>query len=179
VNGRGRSSLIANEEERHVIRAEPSGRSGAVLMGARRKGRELAVQALYQIELSGESSEAALRLFFENCDAGGRAKEFAAALVAGVRERQQQLDQLIAEASEHWRFERLSRVDLNVLRVAAYELLVTPELPINVVIDEAIEIARRFGTEESAVFVNGILDHIARRLGVKVEADERSAPEDG
>jgi N utilization substance protein B len=148
-------------------------------MGARRKGRELAVQALYQIELSGESSEAALRLFFESCDAGSRAKEFAAALVAGVRERREQLDQLIGEASEHWRFERLSRVDLNVLRIAAYELLVTPELPINVVIDEAIEIARRFGTEESAVFVNGILDQIARRLGVKMEADERSAPEDG
>jgi N utilization substance protein B len=107
-------------------------------MGARRKGRELAAQALYQIELSGESSEAALRLFFGNCDAGSRAKEFAAALVAGVHERQERLDQLIAEASEHWRFERLSRVDLSVLRVAAYELLVTPELPINVVIDAAL-----------------------------------------
>ncbi len=148
-------------------------------MGARRKGRELAVQALYQIELTGESSDLALHLFFERCDAGSRAKEFAAALVSGVRTRQDRLDELIGEASEHWRFERLSRVDLNILRVAAYELLQTPGVPTSVVIDEAIEIARRFGSEESAVFVNGILDQIARRLGVKSDAGERSAPDDG
>ncbi len=148
-------------------------------MGARRKGRELAVQALYQIELSGESSEPALRLFFDNCDAGSRAKEFGAALVTGVRAQQERLDELIREASEHWRFDRLSRVDLNVLRVAAYELLQSPAVPISVVIDEAIEIARRFGTEESAVFVNGVLDQIARRLGIKTEAGQGSVPEDG
>jgi N utilization substance protein B len=148
-------------------------------MGARRKGRELAVQALYQVEVTGEASAAALQLFFERADAGSRAKEFGAALVAGVHEQQARIDELIGQVSEHWRFERLSRVDLNVLRVAAYELLKTPEVPINVVIDEAIEIARRFGTEESAVFVNGIIDQIARRLGVKVEADERSARGDG
>ena len=147
-------------------------------MGARRKGRELEVQALYQIEVTGESSEAALQLFFESCDAGGRAKEFAQTLVVGVRARQERLDELIAQASEHWRFERLSRVDLNVLRVAAYELLETPAVPTSVVLDEAIEIARRFGTEESAVFVNGILDQIARRLGVQAETSARGAGED-
>ncbi len=148
-------------------------------MGARRKGRELAVQALYQIEVTGESSDAALRLFFEHCDAGSRAKDFAETLVLGVRAHQERLDELIAQASEHWRFERLSRVDLNVLRVAAYELLETREVPTSVVLDEAIEIARRFGTEESAVFVNGILDQIARRLGVQVDAGARSAGRDG
>ena len=148
-------------------------------MGARRKGRELAVQALYQIELTGESSPAALALFLERSEAGGPAKEFAAALVAGVRERQPQLDQVIAATSEHWRLERLSRVDLNVLRVAAYELSSTLEVPTNVVIDEAIEIARRFGTEESAQFVNGILDHIAARLGVKVTGIGGGARGDG
>jgi N utilization substance protein B len=135
-------------------------------MGARRKGRELAVQALYQIELSGEGSPAALSRFWENAEAGDRAKEFAATLVAGVREQQAKIDELIAAASEHWRFERLSRVDRNILRVAVYELS-TASAPTSVVIDEAIEIARRFGTEESAVFVNGILDHVAERLGVK------------
>ncbi len=148
-------------------------------MGARRKGRELAVQALYQIEVTGESSDAALRLFFERCDAGSRAKEFAQTLVLGVRARLEHLDELIAQASEHWRFERLSRVDLNVLRVATYELSETPAVPTSVVLDEAIEIARRFGTEDSAVFVNGILDHIARRLGVAVDAGTRSADRDG
>jgi N utilization substance protein B len=148
-------------------------------MGARRKGRELAVQALYQIELSGEASADALRAFFADSEAGSRAKEFGAALVAGVRESLPRIDALIADAVEHWRFERLSRVDLNVLRLATYELLQRDEVPTSVAIDEAIEIARRFGTEESAVFVNGVLDHIAAVLGVKENGADRGACEDG
>lgn len=124
------------------------------------------MQALYQVEVTGEPSATALQTFFERADAGERAKGFAMALVAGVRERQEEIDRLIADVSEHWRFERLSRVDLNVLRVASFELL-TRGAPTSVVIDEAIEVARRFGTEESAVFVNGVLDQIAVRLGVK------------
>jgi N utilization substance protein B len=139
-------------------------------MGARRRGRELALQALYQIEVSGEAA-GTLQAFFEQSEAGDRARAFAAALVAGVRERQEEVDRLIAGASEHWRFERLSRVDLNVLRIAGYELL-THNAPTSVVLDEAIEIARRFGTEESATFVNGILDQIAAQLGVKEAPDD-------
>jgi N utilization substance protein B len=139
-------------------------------MGARRRGRELALQALYQIEVSGEAT-GTLHAFFEQADAGDRAKAFAAALVAGVRERQQEIDRLIAAASEHWRFERLSRVDLNVLRIAGYELL-AHNAPTSVVLDEAIEIARRFGTAESPTFVNGILDQIAAQLGVKAAPDD-------
>jgi N utilization substance protein B len=145
-------------------------------MGARRRGRELALQALYQIEVSGESA-GTLKTFFEQTDAGDRAKGFAAALVAGVRERQEQIDQLIAAASEHWRFERLSRVDLGVLRIASYELL-AHNAPTSVVLDEAIEIARRFGTQESATFVNGILDQIAEQLGVKGAPDEPEVADD-
>jgi N utilization substance protein B len=136
-------------------------------MGARRKGRELAVQALYQIDLRGDASLEALATFWEQSDASSRAKQFAEALVAGVRQQQQQIDGLITETVEHWRFERLSPVDLNVLRVATYELLQSPAAPTSVVLDEAIEIARRFGTAESSVFVNGVLDRIAARLGVK------------
>ena len=145
-------------------------------MGARRRGRELALQALYQFEVSGESV-GALKAFFEQTDAGERAKAFANELLAGVRERQEQIDQLIAGASEHWRFERLSRVDLNVLRIASYELL-AHNAPTNVVLDEAIEIARRFGTEESATFVNGILDQIAGQLGVKEAPGEPGVADD-
>src|SRR5437870_166002 len=116
--------------------------AGAGLMGARRKGRELAVQALYQIALSGDAA-GALALFWDQADAGERAKEFAATLVAGVRAQQPRIDALIAAATEHWRFERLSAVDLCVLRVATYELLDAPRPPTSVVLDEAIEIARR------------------------------------
>jgi N utilization substance protein B len=147
-------------------------------MGARRKGRELAVQALYQIDAQGGSSAEMLRLFWEQAAAGVRAKEFAAALVAGVGEQRERVDQLIAEASEHWRFERLSAVDLSVLRVATFELL-QRAAPMSVVLDEAIEIARRFGTGESAVFVNGVLDQIAAQLGLKETAGERSERDDG
>jgi N utilization substance protein B len=145
-------------------------------MGARRRGRELALQALYQVEVSGDSPSA-VQAFFAHAEAGDRAKEFAAALVAGTREQRERIDQLIADASEHWRFERLSRVDLNVLRIATYELLARGA-PTRVVLDEAIEIARRFGTGESATFVNGILDQIAERLGVKDAAGEPGVGED-
>jgi len=147
-------------------------------MGARRKGRELAVQALYQIDARGGSTADMLRLFWEQADAGVRAKEFAAALVAAVDEHRQRIDELITAASEHWRFERLSAVDLGVLRVATCELL-QHEVPTSVILDEAIEIARRFGTTESAVFVNGVLDQIAAQLGVKGPAAERNARDDG
>ncbi len=148
-------------------------------MGARRRGRELAVQALYQIELRGEASAEMLRLFWEHSDASAAAKAFAAELVAGVREQQQRIDELITSACEHWRFERLSPVDLNVLRVATHELLQRPPTPTGIVLDEAIEIARRFGTVESPMFVNGVLDEIAARLGLKEPRGDRGARNDG
>jgi N utilization substance protein B len=138
----------------------------------------LAVQALYQVDLRADASPTTLQAFWEQCEAGGRAKEFAKTLVDGVAEQRERIDALIAETCEHWRFERLSRVDLNVLRLATYELL-HGGVPTEVVLDEAIEIARRFGTEESAVFVNGMLDPIAARLGVKGAAREPGARDDG
>jgi N utilization substance protein B len=148
-------------------------------MGARRKGRELAVQALYQIDLRSDDSVEALQLFWEHSEASGRAKEFATALVTGVREQQPRIDELIATVSEHWRFERLSPVDLNVLRVATYELLQGPPPPTSVILDEAIEIARRFGSADSSVFVNGVLDQIAAQLGRKEPSADRGARHHG
>lgn len=147
-------------------------------MGARRKGRELAVQALYQIELRNDASAPALQMLWDQSEAGDRAKEFARQLVEGVRGQREKIDELITAASANWRFERLSTVDVNVLRVAVHELLAR-EAPTNVVLDEAIEVARRFGTNESATFVNGVLDQIAGRLGVKEQRVERSTPDDG
>ena len=147
-------------------------------MGVRRKGRELAMQALYQSDVRGEPALTALQLFFEHAEGGTEAKRFAVALVDGVREQRERIDELIAAASEHWRFERLSRVDVNVLRVATYELL-TGGAPTSVVLNEAIEIARRFGTEESSVFVHGILDQIAGQLGVREDPAQRSPRDDG
>ncbi|MBI3786313.1 MAG: transcription antitermination factor NusB [Deltaproteobacteria bacterium] len=136
-------------------------------MGARRKGRELAVQALYQFELSGELSKQALDLFWSQSEAGERAKQFAAELIDGTRKDRARIDELIAGATQHWRMERLAAVDLCVLRVATHELLSSEKPPTSVILDEAIEIARRFGTQESRGFVNGVLDAIAEKLGVK------------
>lgn len=147
-------------------------------MGSRRKGRELAVQALYQHDLLGGDTEEAMKLLFQHSDSGPAAKKFATDLVDGVYENLQRIDELIASASSNWRFERLSVVDVNVLRVAVCEML-GGGVPTSVVIDEAIEVARRFGTNESGTFVNGVLDPIASRLGVKENRPPRRTRDDG
>ena len=137
------------------------------------------MQALYQEDMTPEGP-AAPGVFSGHFEEGGpEAVAFARELVAGVTEHRERIDALIAQAAEHWRLPRLSRVDLAVLRLATYELLARPEIPPSVTINEAIEIARRFGTGESAVFVNGVLDQIAAQLGVKETAAERNAREDG
>ncbi len=147
-------------------------------MGARRKGRELALQALYQQEITGEATARALHLFWENFEGSAPVKEFALSLIQGVADRREQIDAVITKATQNWRLGRLSKVDLTVLRLATYELLATPEVPASVVLNEAIEIARRFGTEESSVFVNGVLDQVATQLGVKPAGRTAAAKED-
>jgi N utilization substance protein B len=137
-------------------------------MGSRRAAREQALQALYQLDLRGEEEgERTLGLFWEHFDRGDEAAGFARELVEGVLREREQIDALIAASAEHWKLPRLSRVDLGVLRLATYELLRHPEIPASVTLDEAVEIARRFGSEESAGFVNGVLDHVAAELGRK------------
>ena len=93
-------------------------------------------------------------------------------MVEGVRGERSRIDQLIADAAEHWQLSRLSKVDVSVIRVATGELLGCDDIPARVTIDEAIEIARRFGGEDSASFVNGVLDRIAEVLGLKGKGDE-------
>jgi N utilization substance protein B len=143
---------------------------------SRRVAREIALQALYKVDMHGEGSGApSLALFWEHLlpngvEAGDESEQFARTLVEGVCTSRQRIDELIAGAAEHWRLPRLSRVDLNVLRLATFELMGRPEIPASVTINEAIEIARRFGSEESPRFVNGVLDHIAATLGVKDRA---------
>ena len=136
-------------------------------MGMRRKGRELALQALYQIDVRGDDAGGTLRLFWEHCDAPADARSFAEALVDGVLEERTRVDELIASCSENWRLGRLSHVDRNILRVGTYELLRRRDVPASVAIDEAIEIAKRFGSDESATFVNGVLDSVAASVGAK------------
>lgn len=140
-------------------------------MGTRREGRELAVQVLYQLELTGEDAGSERAEFWGHFPASDIGRTFAIALVDGVRRERARIDRLIADATEHWRVARLSKVDASVLRVATFELLESADVPTRVTIDEAIEVARRFGTAESPAFVNGVLDRIATVLGVKGRGD--------
>ena len=143
-------------------------------MGERRRiARELAVQALYKLDMLGDTAApGALGLFWEHfvpdgIERGGDSEQFAREIVSGVEDNRARIDELIAAATEHWKMPRLSRVDLNVLRLATFELLARPEIPAAVTLNEAIEIARRYGSEDSPAFVNGVLDHIAGVLGVR------------
>jgi N utilization substance protein B len=147
-------------------------------MGSRRAARELALQALYQVDLLGAGEEGkSLALFWEHFDpvAEPEAQAFARELVDGVRDQLERIDALIAVAAEHWRLPRLSRVDLSVLRLGTFELIARPEIPASVTLNEAVEIARRFGSEESAGFVNGVLDHVARQVGAHGLSRESSS----
>jgi N utilization substance protein B len=134
-------------------------------MSARRKGRELALQLLYQLDMSGESSGQGLHAFADSFDASPAAREFAWQLVRGVRECRAEIDTHMTAVSAHWKLDRLAQVDATVIRIAVYELL--SGLPVEIAINEAVEVARRYGTAESAAFVNGVLDAVARRLGLE------------
>ena len=136
-------------------------------MGIRRRGRELALQALYQIDMTGDSAAATLELLWSHFEANIKARDFARRLVGGVLLQKKDIDHLIEKATDHWKLSRMPRVDLNILRLATFELLFCPDIPHNVSIDEAIEVSKRFGSEDSATFINGVLDHVASACGVK------------
>ena len=137
------------------------------LMGIRRRARELALQALYQIEMTGDTSAATIELVWSHFEVNLKAREFARRLVAGVLLHRKEIDQLIETHAAHWKVSRMPKVDLNILRLATFELLFCPDIPHNVSIDEAIEVSKRFGSADSALFVNGVLDQLAAACGVK------------
>jgi len=131
-------------------------------MGSRRKSRELALQMLYQREVGGHTPESVLENFFTGKNVEPDVKSFARELFEGTVREVSDLDRLLREHSEHWRLERMAAVDRNILRLALYELHHYPETPPAVVINEALEIARRFSGAESVEFVNGILDAVRK-----------------
>jgi len=128
----------------------------------RRQSRELALQILFQTEFAPQLSILnLLKIFDESLDP--ETVEFAQKLINGVNEFKGKIDSKIQSASSHWKLERMANVDRNVLRISTYEMLFAPELlKQNIAINEAIEIARKYGTTDSANFVNGILDQIAK-----------------
>jgi N utilization substance protein B len=136
-------------------------------MGPRRKGRELALQALYQIEVTGDASSRAVDSFLSHFEGGAEAKDFARGVISGVMANREQIDGIIERSAENWKLERMAKVDLLILRIATYELLFCPDIPMNVSLDEAIEIGKRFGSADSPTFINGVLDQVAIAAGAK------------
>jgi N utilization substance protein B len=136
-------------------------------VGARHSGREAALQMIFQLEASGQPAEQVIALFWRNFEAEPEGRDYADAAVRGIDETVAELDKAIASASAHWRVERMARVDRNVLRLGTWELMFRPDVPRAVILDEAVELAKSFGTDESSAFVNGVLDRIAESLGRK------------
>jgi N utilization substance protein B len=133
-------------------------------MGVRHRGRELAFQILFQCDQTGDKVNAVVARFQELGRANKDAAEMAEALAVAAFKQLETTDAQIRGAAQHWKLERLLSVDRAILRLAAYELAERPETPLEVVLDEAIELAKKFGSDDSPAFVNGVLDSLAKDL---------------
>lgn len=145
-------------------------------MGPRRRGRELAFQILYQMDLGRDSIEYVLRHFEDLKRAKDEARSFAQELSRGAAENLPDTDALITACAKNWDFKRLSSVDRALLRLGAYELLHRPDIPAEVTLNECIEMAKSYGTDDSPGFVNGILDQIRREKAPPEASKSQSGP---
>ncbi|HXI58414.1 MAG TPA: transcription antitermination factor NusB [Polyangia bacterium] len=152
------------------------------MIGTRRRSREVALQIIHQMDSSPEmDADAALRVYFDNLFPDASTSDWGEVsgpppalerpmieeLVRGFHTNRQELDEILTALSRNWRVERMSPVDRNVIRLALYELKYCETVPVNVAINEAIELAKRFGTTEGAAFVNGMLDRAVSELGIR------------
>jgi N utilization substance protein B len=121
---------------------------------------------LYQMDVSGVSAESAIRLFWDGLGAPeeSETQDFANEIVRGYAAKREAIDETIRSVSQHWRLERMARVDRNILRLGVYELLEQKDIPRKVTLNEAVELAKRYGDENSPSFINGVLDRIAAEL---------------
>ncbi|MBW1701102.1 MAG: transcription antitermination factor NusB [Deltaproteobacteria bacterium] len=133
-------------------------------MGRRRKARELAIQVLFNLEFSSDSPTDVFDLICEMFNSGRAIRSFSKELVLGVCKKRDELDGLIGNASKNWRLERMSRIDKCILRLATFEILFMDDIPPKVSIDEAVEIGKKFGSDGSGGFINGVLDNIYNKL---------------
>ncbi len=136
-------------------------------MGTRRRGRIIAFQSLYRYDISGSPLEELLDFSWLDKEKlkDGREESlaFARLLISGTLENIERIDEIIQNQLEHWDINRLSKVDLAILRMSAYSLLYQKDIPASVTIDEAVDIAKEFGTADSYRFINGVLDGIKKR----------------
>lgn len=132
----------------------------------------MAIQVLYQVDMAQSDLTEALRLFCEHFKAPESIRNFAFELARGVHEHREAIDTLIRRFSEHWRLERMPTVDRNILRLAAYELVYRPDIPAKVSINEAVDLGKKYGSEDSGSFINGILDRIRLHLEGEEQAGD-------
>lgn len=136
-------------------------------MGARRKARELALQMLFQHDMSGNAPEMIVETFEELQKSKPSTREFAVRIFVGTVENLASIDEMITAQADNWRLTRMAVVDRNIIRMSIYEFLHEEDTPKLVIIDEAIEIAKKFGTQKSSQFINGILDGILKRYNLQ------------
>lgn len=131
--------------------------------GRRSRARETALKVLYQMDITRDSPEDGLRIFFRHHRISVGSQPFVSRLVRGTAEHRSEIDALLSQHALNWSLDRMAMVDRNVLRLGAYELLFEPEIPPKVAINEAVELAKRFGSLDSSKFVNGVLDSIHKK----------------
>ncbi len=133
-------------------------------MGKRRRSREFALRVLYQLEISKEDIPRIIVQQKEHLSLGDESDEFAERIVEGVRKNGPEIDQLIHRYSENWRLDRMNLIDRNILRMAVFEFLYCEDIPPKVTLNEAVELGKKYGSEESGSFINGILDRIRNEV---------------
>jgi N utilization substance protein B len=129
-------------------------------MTRRTRAREIALQVLYQWEQNPGLGQDEVERFIDRRLREGKLRDFAHELIAGVRKHQPRIDALISEVAENWRLDRMAAIDRNILRIGAFEMLYSSDVPRKVAINEALELAKRYSTAQSSRFVNGILDRL-------------------
>jgi transcription antitermination protein NusB len=140
--------------------------------GTRRKSRELTLQMLFQLDMGKQNEDQVRQTFWnERKDLDDKVRGFSDDLFRVACERRDEIDQLIERNAEHWRMGRMAAVDRNLLRAGVAEFLGFPQTPRPVVINESLEIARRYSTPESVQFINGVLDGVARELGPNIKLE--------
>ena len=153
-------SALAGNEDNHTSVAP------ATNMDKRTRARELTMQALYQLDVQGPDLLELLGEFFIEADTNNAVRSLASEWTRGAAENLAQCDELITASTIKWQFTRLSPVDRSILRLSVYQLKLCPDIPPKVVINEAIELAKKFSTDKSPGFVNGVLDAVLKKLQI-------------
>jgi N utilization substance protein B len=147
-------------------------------MTRRSRGREVALQVLYQLEQNSGVMTADVRRFIDRRLLRDRPLvEFTTGLIEGVRENQPRIDEAIKQVAENWRLDRMAAIDRNILRLGAFEILLRSDVPAKVAINEALELAKRYSTAQSSRFVNGILDKVLQLQAPASRAESEAEPD--